>query len=470
MRFIKDGPNVPERLVQTHEDGNVVFFCGAGISYPAGLPGFSGLITSVYRELGENLDPVEQAAFKASRFDTVFYLLERRVGKRSVVREKLWKILTAVDLTNRKSTETQQSILTLSKTRDGQTRLVTTNFDRLFQAVEPTISSYSAPLLPIPKRTRWDGIVYLHGLLPERIEPVALNHLVLSSGDFGLAYLTERWASRFVTEIFREYTVCFVGYSLNDPVLRYMVDALSADQLRGEYAQEVYAFASYKKGKKDSANEEWTSKGVIPVLYADTKDHRYLHGTLKTWAEDYRDAVNGKQAIIRRYGPTLPSAVEGEDQVSRVLWALADRSGLAAKAFAELDPPAPIEWLKTLTDQLYTDDDLVRFGVPKDPAEKLKNKFSVLHRPTSYCRGQWTALAGPAGSIYAAPELDRIAWELARWLASHHLEKPELLHWVIQRGGCIHPQFAYFVQAELTKGRVSRPLTSIWRMITRNTP
>ena len=154
MRFIKDGPNVPERLVQTHEDGNVVFFCGAGISYPAGLPGFSGLITSVYRELGENLDPVEQAAFKASRFDTVFYLLERRVGKRSVVREKLWKILTAVDLTNRKSTETQQSILTLSKTRDGQTRLVTTNFDRLFQAVEPTISSYSAPLLPIPKRTR----------------------------------------------------------------------------------------------------------------------------------------------------------------------------------------------------------------------------------------------------------------------------------------------------------------------------
>jgi hypothetical protein len=37
MQFIPRGPDVPERLLQAHEDGRVVFFCGAGISYPARL-------------------------------------------------------------------------------------------------------------------------------------------------------------------------------------------------------------------------------------------------------------------------------------------------------------------------------------------------------------------------------------------------------------------------------------------------
>ena len=31
MQFIKNGPDIPERLLQAHEDGRVVFFCGAGI-------------------------------------------------------------------------------------------------------------------------------------------------------------------------------------------------------------------------------------------------------------------------------------------------------------------------------------------------------------------------------------------------------------------------------------------------------
>lgn len=470
MRFIKDGPDVPERLVQEQEDGNVVFFCGAGVSYPAGLPGFQGLVKSLYRELGESFHPVEQTAFKESRFDTVVYLLERRIANPTVVREKLWSILTAFDLTDPKSTETHRSLLTLSKNRHGHTRLVTTNFDRLFAAASSTLPAYSAPLLPVPKRTRWDGIVYLHGLLPARVDPTALNHLVVSSGDFGLAYLTERWASRFVTEIFREYTVCFVGYSLNDPVLRYMVDALAADRLRGEHTQEVYAFASYKKAKKDLIENEWNSKGVTPVLYAETKDHRYLHKTLSTWADDYRDGINGKEAIVRRYGPTLPAAVHGADQVSRVMWAMAERSGLPAKAFAELDPPAPIDWLKTLTEEQYSDDDLMRFGVPGDATEKLKAKFSVLSRPTSYHRSRWTVLAGHPETIYGASQLDRIAWELARWLATHHLDKRELLRWVIDRGGCLHPQFAHFVRTELSKGMLPESLTTIWRIISRKRP
>ena len=34
MQFITHGPDIPDALLQAHEEGRVVFFCGAGISYP----------------------------------------------------------------------------------------------------------------------------------------------------------------------------------------------------------------------------------------------------------------------------------------------------------------------------------------------------------------------------------------------------------------------------------------------------
>ena len=56
--FATHGPDIPERLLQVHEDGRVVFFCGAGISYPAGLPGFGGLVDAIYDELGTPKEPI----------------------------------------------------------------------------------------------------------------------------------------------------------------------------------------------------------------------------------------------------------------------------------------------------------------------------------------------------------------------------------------------------------------------------
>ncbi len=31
MQFVKGGPDIPERLLQAHEDGGVIFFCGAAV-------------------------------------------------------------------------------------------------------------------------------------------------------------------------------------------------------------------------------------------------------------------------------------------------------------------------------------------------------------------------------------------------------------------------------------------------------
>jgi SIR2-like domain len=305
MQFVANGPDIPNELLQAHEEGHVVFFCGAGISYPANLPGFQGLVDKIYSSIGAQQNNTEKESYDRWQYDTTLNLLEARVpGGRLTVRKALAQSLKP-NLRKKGATTTHAALLDLSRSRDGSVHLVTTNFDRIFNRVilrkKLQITEYAAPCLPIPKNSRWNGLVYLHGLLPKEPEEHALNQLVITSGDFGLAYLTERWAARFVSDLFQNFIVCFVGYSINDPVLRYLMDALAADRMLGETAPQAYAFGPYKTGQEAKEKIEWAAKGVIPILYEAPQNHSALHETLKVWAETYRDGVEGKERIVVNY-------------------------------------------------------------------------------------------------------------------------------------------------------------------------
>ena len=469
MQFVKNGPDVPEHLLQAHEEGLVVFFCGAGISYPAGLPDFRGLVDQIYDRIGASLTATEEEVYQRGQYDATLDLLERRVpGQRAAVRAELAQILKP-KLRRKGATSTHTALLELARNRDHDLRLVTTNFDRIFEEVlgrtKPIAPSFAAPLLPIPKSTRWNGVVYLHGLLPKATNEKDLNRLVLSSGDFGLAYLTERWASRFVSELFRSYTVCFVGYSINDQVLRYMMDALAADRMLGESTPQAYAFGSYRAGQEASARIEWEAKGVTPVLYEvplDKSDHSALHLTLKEWAGIYRDGVLGKERIVIQHAMTKPLAsTKQDDFVGRLLWALSDQRALPAKRFAELDPTPPLDWLEPLTETRFGHGDLERFGVRPDTKEDGKLSFSLLLRPTPYARAPWMTLAHRSD---AASRWDDVMFYLARWLAKHAGD-PKLVLWVAKRGGELHPQFAWEIARTLKEHSLSPQMQTLWRLV-----
>lgn len=449
MQFVRHGPDIPERLLQAHEDGRVVFFCGAGISYPARLPGFAGLAEKVYTALAPTPNAVQQAAIKAGQFDTAIGLLEADiVGGRETVRRALAGILTP-DLSAPNATATHEAMLALGKCRNGHTRLITTNFDRLFEEVIAAkslpIERFQAPLLPVPKN-RWDGLVYLHGLLSAAPTASKLDRLVVSSGDFGLAYLTERWAARFVSELFRNYTVCFVGYSINDPVLRYMMDALAADRLLGESPPEMFAFGSYSKGKEGERANEWRAKNVTPILYREHNRHAYLHKTLRAWAETYRDGVRGKERIVVECAMARPLASTKQDYfIPRMLWALSDPDGLPAKRFAEIDPVPSLDWLAPLSEDRYGHADLDRFGVPpKTPADD-KLAFSLTRRPAPYplAPSMCVVDAGARGSRW-----DKVMEHLARWMI-RHLDAPAILLWLVKRGGQLHDDLVWWIEHRL---------------------
>ncbi|EPM8178021.1 anti-phage defense-associated sirtuin Dsr1 [Vibrio cholerae] len=456
MQFVTHGPDIPDALLQAHEEGRVVFFCGAGISYPAGLPGFKGLVEQIYQVNGTTLSDIEREPFERGQFDATLDLLERRLpGQRMAVRRALAKVLKP-KLRRKGAIDTQTALLRLARSREGSLRLATTNFDRIFHVAAKrtgqVFQAYGAPMLPIPKNSRWDGLVYLHGLLPEKADDTALNRLVVTSGDFGLAYLTERWAARFVSELFRNYVVCFVGYSINDPVLRYMMDALAADRMLGEITPQAWALGDCEPGQEHRKTIEWEAKGVTPILYSvpvGSSDHSVLHQTLHAWSEIYRDGVQGKEAIVVKHALARPQdSTRQDDFVGRMLWALSDKSGLPAKRFADLNPPPSLDWLlESFSDERFVHGDLARFGVPPHDDVDAKLSFSLIRRPAPYDRAPYMLLAS-SGLINS--QWDLVTFHLARWLR-HHLDDPRMIIWIAERGGQLHDQWRLLIEQELDR-------------------
>lgn len=451
MKFLakKGAPDIPLEVLEAQEAGRLVIFCGAGISYPAGLPGFSGLVDQIYGELGATKESLEKSALEQYQYDRALELLERRhdkgPGKPNPMREAIGKLL---DLNKKANVDTHKSILQIAKGSNGDCRVVTTNFDHGFLLADPSTKSIShaAPRLPVPKPHRWNSVVYLHGLIDSKSDPRNEN-LVLTSGDFGAAYLTERWASKFVTELFGYYTLLFIGYSIEDPVIRYMTDAIAADRRGGlEETRQPYVLARTKpKGIRDD-EEAWQAKGVEPILYHSDRSHGHLHQTLKKWAAYCRDGLNAKERVIRTKATIAPLPPYQEDEVvHQILDILREKENLTdtvtghpARVFAALDdPPAPVEWLPVFVSEGL----LERCVVP--------GTVKPLH-PTH------------GHGVYSKPNL--ISRNLWGWLC-HHLESRELVNWVIDNGPCLHPDFAFMVRNYLKKNSVKSPFHTFWNAL-----
>ena len=444
MQFVKDGPDIPERLLQAHEDGRVVFFCGAGISYPAGLPGFKELVEKLSEHVGEPLNDTEQRWFDAEEFDRTMGHFESRIqGGRPHVRQHLRQIL-APNLDLPRALTTHHALLTLARQSQGTLRIVTTNFDTLFEVAREKCSLADFAIHPDPPgRNRWDGLVYLHGRMPPQPSPDDLDRLILSDSDFGQAYLTEAWAARFLANLFRDNVICFVGYRVEDPVLRYMTTAQAVD----ERALEMFAFAEFgDEADRDSQAKAWDAKHITPMLYQREPNHRNLHRSLQVWASVHRDGVTGRERSVARYAGRDPrTSGSRNDFVGRMLWALGDKSGLPAKRFADMNPVPPLEWLEVLGEQRYGYGDLIRFGVTPHANEDKKLKFGLLSRPAPY------HLAPPMAIVEGTDRRsgwDHVMLHLARWM-TRHLDDPRVLLWLVRQGGQLHEALAWDIERRL---------------------
>lgn len=352
MIFPSTSTDIPEDLLSAQEEGKVVFFCGAGISCDAGIPMFNGLLDETALGLKHELSDSEKRLRKLGKLDQLYQSFERDFGDPIRVRKVSAGILRPKGDVLANGVAKHRALLKLAKAGDGRTRIVTTNYDNLFDIAQSEsasrVRSFAAPLLPVPKDYKWDGIVYLHGKLDDTPNDDNLLSLIVSSGDFGQAYLTERWAARFVSELFRDHVICFVGYSVNDVIMKYMMDALASEEMRGGNRNHVYAFAACKRNHEEECREEWKAKGITAIPYRTTSKKGYaeLTSTLQEWARFHETGRIDKAAVVKRFLTLPPDTVSGDGRqdVERVLWALKDKVGATALPY----PPtaATAQWLE----------------------------------------------------------------------------------------------------------------------------
>ncbi|MFC6674077.1 SIR2 family protein [Marinobacterium aestuariivivens] len=267
--------------------------------------------------------------------DQIFNLLHQEYGKEEVnalVTERLGAPTEADEVGREHSL-----IKRISSNQSGVPQIVTTNFDRLFEAgarTEETILHVPPSFPDLTFGTTIEGITYLHGRLADAGS--VYHPYVLSSADFGRAYLSEGWATNFIRNLLKRYTVVLVGYKAEDPPIKYLLQGLNHD---GQYDRSrLYAF---DRGLPEDIEAKWRDRGVTAIAYA---DHPGLWRTMEAWAQRADDPRQWRESVIAASQQDPKNMAPHErGQVAHVL-----RTVQGARLFSETDPAPHPEWICVL--------------------------------------------------------------------------------------------------------------------------
>ena len=346
-----DLPAIPESLLLAHARGDVLFLCGAGVSRQACLPDFRQLVLGVYQTLdpaiyailtNASIDPrcpskpdcslltdrqtAEVKRFIAREYDVVLGMLERRLDSRtredSKVRTRVVELLRSSRGKRRRATSRSEGITAGSHDADaprtgrpapvhralirladrgGVTTIMTTNFDLLLESAASDLrvpaQTYALGSIPRPARRReFAGVLHIHGALTRNTS--RYSDLILTDQDFGEFYLRRRVVPDLIYDAARLFHLVLVGYRADDPPMRYLLDAVAAEEGRFDDLKERFIFLG--SGEADAvALEDWRARGIVPIRYdASDPDHPVLLRTLQRWAD--LSAITGQQRIVDR--------------------------------------------------------------------------------------------------------------------------------------------------------------------------
>lgn len=284
MRFLEKGADIPDDLIRAVNEGSAVFLCGAGVSLRVGLPSFETLTKNVYTRLGETWsdEPAERIAIESKQYDRALRCLEKRTHlprTASRVRGAVSDLLTAPSC----ALPDHLALIQLSRDSDGRAKLLTTNFDTLFERAAANggfvgVQSHAGKSIPRPGTENDHGILHLHGTIADSSLNLSASDLVLTSADFGDAYLRDGWASQYIEDRMRLNTLVLVGYAAEDAAMRLLLETLDADRSRFQDLRKIYAI---EKGTPDSASL-WMAKGITPIEFPGYDE---IYATLSEWAQ-----------------------------------------------------------------------------------------------------------------------------------------------------------------------------------------
>ena len=412
----------PEPVVAAARSRELVVFAGAGVSMgkPAGLPGFRELAEKIARPEEKNELDIKRAL---DRNGPDVYL-GRLKNRGVVVHARASKILseTAADFSE------LHRVLLGFYPRPDLVRVVTTNFDLLFEQAAKDVFSEFAPETPkvywfpeLPVKSNFRGIVHLHGDVEH------FSDMVLTDEDFGAAYLgREPRAQRFVIDLLSTNTLLFVGYSGDDVIFRYLTRGLSSAEGPRHFVM-----------TRAEDEQTWRELGIEPVFYPTSlgDPEGVLCESLSRFAKVVGEGADEQQSRIKELARHVPSELNRE-QIDLVADALSDT--VRRKFFTRAaTSPEWIAWLdnRKYLDALFGDKDLS----PSDRElaewlavnfvhDRAKELFTLIGRHDLKLHTDFWGLLLWQAKMPAEPPIDRNC--LARWVSLLLSTMPSRIHHV----------------------------------------
>ena len=368
LRFSAEGPEFPEQLVDALLTGEVVFLCGAGISAPQ-LPGFEGLVEQTFAALNLDMTPSEALSFRENRFEEALGSLSRRIVDPAEMIRTVVGLLTPPE---HPDLGHHATILRLSRDLENRPAIVTTNFDtlieRAFRETEEVETaralSFAGQDLPSPGSAGFGGIIHIHGRIADAALEMEETPLIVTSADYGDAYMRSGWASRFLFDLCRCRTIVLVGYSAGDAPVRYFLNVLEADRQRFRDLNPVYALDAVEA--RDQADMRWEALAVIPIPYeyrVDDVTGQRSHDALWTDLGVLADLVERPKATRRQWAADIlakPLADATPAELDHILWLFSGRRDLDQVAIETI---TDYQWLDFLTTRTgWTDRESIWVG------------------------------------------------------------------------------------------------------------
>ena len=320
------GIDFPAEMLSALRDSELVVFAGAGVSMgePASLPDFDLLARKIARGTGKIPDHDEPVDRFLGNLQQGGINVHARAAQ-------------VLELNSRgevpQPNSLHKDILRLFSD-SSRVRIVTTNFDQLFEIAStdrftPPPEPFRAPALPLGRE--FSGIVHVHGSVTH---PASM---VLTDADFGGAYLTDAWATRFLLELFQSFPVLFVGYSHQDRIMHYLSRALA---LPARDSRPRFALVK----DDDTEIKRWQGFGIRPIVYPKSPgdDHAGLYEGVHALANHATLGVLGWQHRIGNLARQLPPI--NEEDADLIDEALKDRT--RTRFFTRVATnPQWIDWL-----------------------------------------------------------------------------------------------------------------------------
>jgi len=402
--------------------------------------------------------------------DRIFSFLEDAFEKQDIEQAiaKALKPKREVDLS------AHHLILDLARSKEGHVKLITTNFDLLFETAETDLPELDPVAFKPMANDIFHGIVHLHGKVRPDYNGADTNGFILSSSSFGHAYLAEGWATRFIKDILNKYHVVFVGYSADDPPVRYLLEALNhhSNSLEGVYAFDIPG---------NDAENKWKQKGAHPII---CENYDILWETLSAWTVRARDPEQWHQDVIKNAlaGPELLEPFE-RGQIAH-LASTVD----GALHFSNSAIPLPAEWLYVF-DPSFRFASPVRFGnyspqgvdpytvycLDSDPLPEKKdpNNFNSEKQIPSLTWNAFNAMSQDLREMdenhltllnHNVAELPKRQQILGQWICKV-LDHPATIRWATFQIN-LHPSLQWHIKREIHYNNTISPVfRSAWQYI-----